>query len=408
MPPATYLDRRSPPHITTLVIAAAFAAGTMSIILPALPAISEEFDADPAVVQLAMSLYLATTAGLQIFIGPLSDRFGRRSIMLSCFLVAMVATLLAIVAPTIEWLLAARMVQGVAVAGMVVGRAAVRDMLAPAKAASMIAYITMGMTIAPMIGPSIGGFLVEYFGWSAAFWLIFCVGLLALLLIWLDWGETNFDTSSSLTQQFRSYPELFASRRFWGYALTAGFGAGAFFSLIGGGPFLAATYYGLPPSANGLVFLFPTFGYLVGNFVSGRFATRFGINRMILYGGTVLVLCLAISGALVRGGMDDLFLFFGSTTFLGLANGLTMPSAIAGFVSVRRHLAGAASGLGGCIQIGIGAALAAFAAAVLVPENGPFVLIAIMFSSAVCALAATLYVIRIGGLEGPKDDTTTL
>lgn len=399
----TFLDRHSPPHITTLVTAAAFAAGSMSIIIPALPDMSTQFDADPAIVQLAVSLYLATTAGLQIFIGPLSDRYGRRVTMIACFMIAIMATLMAILAPTIELLIAARMLQGVAVAGIVLGRAAVRDRVEPARAASMIAYITMGMTIAPMVGPTAGGFMVELMGWSAAFWLILSVGVVALALTWFDWGETHFETAGSLADQLRSYPELVVSRRFWGYALTAGFGSGAFFSLVGGGPFLAATYYGLPPSANGLVFLFPTFGYLVGNYLAGRFSAQVGVNRMMLYGGVILVTSMGISGAFAWVGIDDAYVFFGSTTFVGLSNGLVMPNAVAGFVSVRRHLTGAAAGLGGCIQIGTGAALAALAAAILVPEEGPFLLVAIMFTSAACALASTLYVISIGGLE-PSDE----
>src|SRR5690606_10697078 len=122
-----------------------------------LPGIARYFDADYAVVQLTVSLYLAATAVLQLVIGPASDRFGRRPVMLICFTIFMVGSIAVIYAPTIELLLAARILQAFAAAGMVLSRAIVRDMVGTDEAASKIGYITMGMAVVPMAAPAIGG-----------------------------------------------------------------------------------------------------------------------------------------------------------------------------------------------------------------------------------------------------------
>lgn len=152
------------PHLATLVAATAIAPLAMNVFLPSLPGMAVHFDADYGLVQLSVSLYLAATALLQLFIGPASDRFGRRPVMLLSFVVFLAGSLAAIVAPTIEALLAARMLQAFATAGMVLSRAIVRDTVGPDEAASKLGYITMGMALVPMVGPIIGGFLDEAFG----------------------------------------------------------------------------------------------------------------------------------------------------------------------------------------------------------------------------------------------------
>src|SRR5690606_33453505 len=131
------------------------------------------------VAQLTVSLYLAATAVLQLFIGPASDRFGRRPVMLFSFGMFVLSTLAAIHAPTMEFLLFCRLLQAFAAAGMVLSRAVVRDTVGPNEAASRIGYITMGMTVAPMVGPVLGGFLDAFYGWQAAFYLMLAFGMLA-------------------------------------------------------------------------------------------------------------------------------------------------------------------------------------------------------------------------------------
>ena len=397
-----FLDRNTHPHIITLVMATAFGALAMNLFLPALPSMARYFNAPYSTAQYAVSLYLAATAVMQLGIGPLSDRFGRRPLMAACLAISLLATLAGIYATTIELFLAARVIQGTAIAGMVIGRAAIRDVVDTDQAASKIGYVTMGMSLAPMVGPVIGGLLDEQFGWQSTFWLLFGFGLVAFLLVWFDMGETNSNLSSSFTQQFRSWPDLLRSRRFWGYSLTSAFGSGTFYAFLGGGPFLATDFYELTPSQYGLHFAFVSLGYITGNFISGRFSARTGINRMALTGGIVIALGMALAISLQHAGFSHPLAFFMPITMVGLGNGITLPNANAGIVSVRPHLAGAASGLGGFLQVSGGAMLAVLAGKVLSHGSGPLPLLYVMITSAVLSIVTITFVIQVARSEAAK------
>jgi MFS family permease len=216
-----WLDRRTPPHVITLVAMTGVSALNMNMMLPSLPSLAEYFGADYAVVALAVSAYLAMTAALQVVLGPLSDRYGRRPVTLGCFAVFLLATLGCMLSPSIEVFLGFRMLQAAVASAFAISRAVVRDMVPADQAASLIGYITMGMSLVPMVAPMLGGFLDEHFGWQSVFLVTLIAGVGVTALIWADMGETNRTQSSSFAAQFRAYPELFRSHRFWGYALTA-------------------------------------------------------------------------------------------------------------------------------------------------------------------------------------------
>jgi MFS transporter, DHA1 family, multidrug resistance protein len=390
------------PHLATLVAATAIAPLAMNVFLPSLPGMAVHFDADYGLVQLSVSLYLAATALLQLFIGPASDRFGRRPVMLLSFVVFLAGSLAAIVAPTIEALLAARMLQAFAAAGMVLSRAIVRDTVGPDEAASKLGYITMGMALVPMVGPIIGGFLDEAFGWQSTFVLIFGAGLVAFVVVWFDLSETNHNRSASMSAQFRSYPDLLGSRRFWGYALASAFTSGTFFAFLGGGPYVATEMLGLRPSQYGLYFAIISGGYMVGNFVSGRYSRRFGVNAMMLAGAAIALLGTGASLLLFGIGLFHAISLFGPMALIGIGNGMTLPNANAGLVSVRPHLAGSASGLGGALQIGGGAALSVVSGALLGPQTGPWPLLWVMFLSCIAAVLVTMWIIHIAASTPEK------
>ena len=395
MKKTVFLNRATPPHIATLVVIAGLSALNMNLILPSLPGIATFYQADYALVQLAVSGYLGFTGLLQLIIGPLSDRYGRRPVMIVSLVIFLIATALTPFAPTVESFLALRMLQASVASGMVLSRAIVRDVVSTDQAASMIGYVTMGMTLAPMIGPALGGVMQELFGWQSVFVLLFAFGVVALLLLLADLGETNLNRSPSMLKQFGAYPELLRSRRFWGYSLTATFASGAFFSFLGGGPFVATALLGMQPSELGFYFVFIALGYMSGNFLSGRFARQMGINRMMVTGCIISTLGMVLALALPLAGLWHPLSFFAPIFFVGLGNGITLPSANAGIVSVRPHLAGSASGLGGAMMIGGGAALSALAGAVLTVESGPYPLIIVMLVSCICSVFATFYVIRV-------------
>lgn len=391
LPRGRYLDAATPPHISTLIVLTGLGALTMNVFLPSLPDMAAYFGTEYWVMQLSVSLYLAMNAVLQLFIGPISDRFGRRPVLLGSLILFCIATLGAILAPTATVFLIFRMAQAVIVAGLVLGRAVVRDMVPQEEAASMIGYVTMGMAVVPMIGPAFGGVLDQAFGWQSSFVLLLVAGLAVLWLTWSDLGETAIHTSASFREQLGQYPELFASRRFWGYCLSATFAAGAFFAFLGGAPFVGTNVYGLNSVQVGFSVGAPAIGYFTGNFISGRYSVRMGVNRMITVGAIVSTLGMAIPFVLIPAGFHSAFIFFGSVTLMGGGNGMVMPNATAGMLSVRPHLAGSASGIGGAITILGGALLSAFAGWVLGPDSSALPLVTIMLISSALALVAILY-----------------
>lgn len=392
--PVRFLDRSSPPHIVTLVLLAGLSALTMNIFLPSLPGMAEWFEVPYPLMQLSVALYLGLSAVLQILVGPISDRFGRRSVILWAMGLFLLATIGTLLAPNATVFLVFRMAQAVIAAGMVLSRAVVRDMVPDEQAASMIGYVTMGMSLVPMIGPVIGGVLDDLFGWQANFALLLVLGLLVFALVWADLGETAAINRLGFAAQLRRYPELLTSRRFWGYALCAAFTSGCFFAYLGGAPFVGTEVFGLSSSQVGVYFAAPAVGYAIGNYLSGRFSVRFGINRMVLWGVLVTTAGMALLLILTLFGLHDPNVFFGMITTVGLGNGMTLPNANAGMLSVRPQLAGTASGLGGAIMIGGGAALAALAGAVLQPGASEMPLIVIMLASALAAVLAILAVMR--------------
>ncbi|CDI08558.1 multidrug effflux MFS transporter [Agrobacterium pusense] len=389
-----FLDRTTPPHIITLVVIAGVAALCMNVFLPSLATMAVYFETDYAVMQFAVSGYLAATACLQLVIGPLSDLFGRRPVMLASIAVMIVATLVCMLAPNITVFMIGRVAQAAVVSGFVLARAIVRDMVPMEQAASMIGYVTMGMSVVPMVGPTVGGLLNDISGWQSSFALLCLLGLGILALAWLDLGETNHNRSASFSQQFHAWPELLRSPLFWGYALTSTFSSGMFFSFLGGAPFVGSVLYGLSPAMLGLQFFFMASGYMLGNFISGRYASEIGITRMMLSGNVIGIAGIIAAIALISVGAESAYAFFVPLALIGVGNGVTLPSANAGMVSVQPHLAGSASGLGGAMTIGGGAALSVLASSVLSKEDGTWPLLLVMLATGLVALLTT-YIVRL-------------
>ena len=392
--PNRFLSRRGPPHIATLIILCSLSSLSMTVILPSLPSMADHFQADYRLLQLSVALYLAMNAVVQIFVGPISDTFGRRPVIIGGLVLFLLATLGCIYAPNASVFLAFRMAQAVIATAIVLSRAAVRDIFDSDKAASMIGYVTMGMAVVPMVGPAIGGALEGLFGWTASFWLLAALTLLTWAITHFDFAETAHKSGKSLMAQFREYPELFRSPRFWGYSMSSGLASGAFFAYLGGAPFVGTEIYGLSPAALGVFFATPSLGYAVGNFLSGRYSVRIGINRMVLWGNWIVGAGVAASLALALLGLDSKWSFFLLMIPVGVGNGMAIPNATAGALSVRPHLAGSASGLSGAIMLALGAALSAFAGWLLGPGSTAAPLLIVMLASAILGLATIRAVIR--------------
>ena len=385
---------RTPPHLLTLVALSGVSALSMNVFLPSLPGMARGFGVDYGVMQLSVSAYIGASAVLQLLGGPLSDRFGRRPVViwgLVGFLLATIGTLMATTATTF---LVFRLLQSVITVCMLVPRAVVRDLYDGDRAASMLGYVTMGMAVVPMMAPVAGGVLDELFGWQANFAAMGLLGIAVLILAWRDMGETVRGGGLSLRAQMANYPILARSHRFWGYCLAATLSSGAFFAYLGGAPFVGEQVFGLTPAQVGYWFAAPSIGYVLGNFLSARFSPRVGLNLMILMGAVLCLAALALALLIDMAGPVIPLVFFGAIALMGVGNGMVLPNANAGMMSVRPELAGTASGLGGALAVAGGAVLSALAGALLQPGSGARPLLAIMCASALGALLAILWVFR--------------
>ena len=390
---AIYLNNSTPPHIITLVSLAGMSALSMNIFLPSLPGMTTFFDTTYAIMNLSISMYLAFTALLQLFIGPISDRVGRRPVILISFSIFFLATIGCLVSTTIEGFLFFRMLQAFIVTGMVLSRAIVRDIVEDEKAASMIGYVTMGMATVPMFAPAIGGFLNDLFSWKANFSMLLIIGIVIATFAYFDLGETNKNVSKGFSKQFKEYPELFKSKRFWAYCFTTVFASGSFFSFIGGAPFVSTNSFELSSSAFGIYFGVTTIGYVVGSFISGKFSERFGIHFMLLQGSWITSLGLLLPLFIFLLGFGSATVFFGCMLIAGVGNGMVLPNASAGLLSVRPSLAGSASGIGGAIMLAGGAFLAYLGGLISTEHVGPYPLMYLMTFTAFAALFIVKYII---------------
>ena len=384
----------SPPRLSTLVLLTALSVLSLNMFLPSLSNIAEEFEADYALVNLSIAGYLGITAVLQLVMGPLSDRYGRRPVLMAGTAIFALASLGCALADSIWGFLTFRVLQGAIVSGNALSRAVIRDMVPAQEAASLMGYVAMAMAVAPMLGPMFGGVLDELFGWRATFAVFTGLGVLVLALCWIDLGETNLTPSETFLKQFRDYPELLQSRRFWGYATSLVFSTGAFFAFLGGAPLVANAEFGLSPATLGFCMGTITAGFMFGNFLSGRYAKRYPLTAMMVAGSALACAGLSIGLVLYLAGVVHVATLFGATAFVGIGNGLVVPSSNAGAMSVQPRLAGSAAGLSGALMVGGGALLSSGTGAVLNEVSGAHALLGMMLFSSFLGLLAAISALR--------------
>ena len=380
----------SPPRVITLILLMAGSMLSLNMFLPSLIHMAEEFDVSYAMINLTVSGYLAVTALLQIIFGPLSDRYGRRPVLLASAAVFIVASVGCVLATNFWVFLCLRIFQGAIIAGSALSRAVIRDMMSPQEAVGVLGTTAMAMAIAPMLGPIMGGFLDQAFGWRATFYLYVIMGAALFALIWADLGETNKNPSDTFRQQFATYPELLKSRLFWSYSICLSFSIACFFAFLSGAPMIVQTVLGLPATHLGFYMGSITAGFVFGSFLSGRLIKRVGMTSMILIGRIVAVTGLSVGLIAVLSGFVSAYTIFGATVFIGIGNGLTLPSCSVGVMNVRSDLAGSASGLSGAMAVGFGAILATIMAAILTPENAAYGFLAFLLGTKLVSLFAAI------------------
>ncbi|HZF75289.1 MAG TPA: multidrug effflux MFS transporter [Acetobacteraceae bacterium] len=357
-PPATPSPALRLPPIWLLVGMTGLGPFTMQIMVPSLPGIARALEAPVASVQLTVTLYLAAVAAGQLFYGPLSDRFGRRPLLMGGLAVFTVASLAAAAAPSLGWLIAARVAQALGTcAGMVLARAVIRDCWPRDQSASVLGYVTMGMTVAPMVAPILGSLLEEYVGWRASMLACLAFGIPLAAAAFLRLPETlpAPQPLPGLRSIGRAYASLFALPGFRAMVGVTAFSTGVFFAFLGGAPYVVVEGMGHSPSTFAIAFAAMSVLFALGNFLAGRLSARLGVTRMLSIGTGITTLGAVLALAAVVALPPNLLLFFAPMGIVAIGNGITQPNAIAGALSARPELAGTASALAGALQMGFGA-----------------------------------------------------
>jgi DHA1 family bicyclomycin/chloramphenicol resistance-like MFS transporter len=377
--------------LTLLIAITAVGPLSLNILAPAMPGLIGTLGAGAGTVQLTLSLFLLGMAISQLVLGTLSDRFGRRPVMLAGLALTVVASFAALATTSITGLIVARTCQAFgATAGIVIGRAVVRDLYDRDRAASMIGWVTMAMVVAPMIAPLIGGALDTALGWHAIFAF---VGLFAAaILVWASFQlpETRkVATGEGFAHFLAASGSLLTDRAFLGYALVAAFNSAMFFTFIGGAPHVVVTIMHRSSAEYGIWFLAISLAYMAGNFAAGRWSAKYGIDVMIRAGVAVTVAGAAVGIIWVlldpAGGPAVIMT---PQMIIGFASGFMLPNALAGAVSVRPQAAGAAAGITGFMQMGLGAATSQLIGHLLDGAQTGLPLAAIVLVLCACGLVA--------------------
>ena len=360
------MSSRPAPSLTLLAAVTALGFCALHMVVPALPLLATAFDESPAQVQLVLTLYLAGIAGGQLVYGPLSDRFGRRPVLIAGLVLFLAGTLLCGLAWSLAALIFGRVLQACgACAGIVLGRAIIRDVYEREAAARGLAIVMMAMSLAPGISPAIGAYLAEWVDWRAIFAVLGILGAIVLALTVARLGETNLHPARlHLVGMAASCIALLRSPQFLGFALCSTCTSASWFTFIASAPHVLSEALGEPPSTYGLMILMPMATYILGNAAAARFALRLGSLRLLILGRTI-----ALTGAVA---MALWYLYAGLSAwavFLPIAlaeigDGLSQPAALAAGLSIQPRLAGTASGLMGFLQMTV-AAIGTFVVALL-------------------------------------------
>lgn len=357
--------------IGLLVLLSGIGPFAMISIVPLIPQIGATYAVSYGSAQLALSVYFAFFAIAQLLLGPISDRVGRRPVMVVAMSLFVVGSVAGAMAADFWLVLVGRGMQAFgAAAGVVVTRTIMFDVYGREKSASLIGYLTMAMVIGPMFAPTIAGLFATHLGWQYLFWFSGAVG--ALTVVWMlrrlpetRWlGVATGDDAggagaAGAPQGFFDGLPLLKHPVFLSYAFAWAFGVGIYYAFLAGAAFIVIEQMGRSEAEYGVYFIAAALCYMAGSFLSARYAARIGLLRFIRI-GTFLALCSALSQWLMHGlmpGMMHPIFVFLPMMGVAFANGFVTPNAAASVMAVVPRLSGAASGLAGFIQISLGAVI---------------------------------------------------
>ena len=371
---------------------------SLYILVPALPVLVKTFNTDVTSVQLNVSLFMVGLASSQLVTGPLSDKFGRRPVLLAGLLLMSAATIACVFATSLPQLIGARFFQAVGGGtGMVMARAIIRDLYPRERVGGMLSLVIAVMMIAQLLSPLIGGLIETSFGWRAIFYVMAATAIVITASIAIGLPETRRVVAKTSDSGFINDVRALSSNRvFIGYVLCQMLASAIIFTFAGAGPYIVVDQMHRSSAEFGLWFATSGFAYMMGNLVSVRLSPRFGLDRMIWLG-----LALQIAGSIINaiwgfiGWNSAPSWLFGTHMIVMFGNAFAMSNASAGAISIRPQAAGTASGAMGFLQMGFGSLCSQLGAFLGGQFATPLTLnIAVLSLSAACAAVIAFLVPR--------------
>lgn len=346
-------------HIPVWLLGLITFSGTlaMHIFVPALPAAAKDLGASIGEMQLTVSLYIFGLAVGQLVYGPLSDRYGRRPVLMSGLVLYTLAGVAALVSPGVHALIAARLFQAFGgCAGLVIARAIVRDTSSPDETAKRLAIMNLMVTVGPGLAPIVGGALASTLGWRSIFVALCALGIVNLLLTWRKVPETGIrNCEASMKSLSRDYLGLLASRSFVGYAVGGGCATTSMYAFTASAPFIVINELGRPATEVGICLALLIFGYWIGSMIATRLIGRFAMKRLMVISNLVSIAAALVFFGLAVSHHLTLLPMMAAIMVYTIGAGVASPNALTLAVSVNPKVTGSASGLYGSTQMAVGA-----------------------------------------------------
>ncbi|HUD86719.1 MAG TPA: multidrug effflux MFS transporter [Xanthobacteraceae bacterium] len=353
----------TPGPLFALALASISLIGPLAVhlFLPAIPAVKAALGLSDALAQLTFSIALFGMACATLVYGSLSDRYGRRPVLLSGLMLFLVGSAISAATTSVLALIVGRLVQAVgAGCGITLGRAIAQDVYGRDRLVKAIAYLTMAYTLGPMVAPLVGGILIDAFGWRSVFGFALALGAVIALVAYAVVFETRPPSPENRGggNVLRNYAALFRHIRFTAFVLQSGFVSGTFLATATAASSLLKDMLHRPSTEFGLYFLLFPFGLLAGNFVSSRIGNRVANETMVLAGSLILLAAVATQSSLLLSGHVTPLTLFAPAFFITMAQGISLPYAQSGAMATNPKLAGTAAGVGVFVQNFCGAAFA--------------------------------------------------
>lgn len=360
------------PRLSPISVGLLMALGTMgqlsiNIVLPSLPAISAELAVAPGAERLVLSVFLIGFAGGQLLVGPLSDRFGRRRILIPGLAIYAVFGAVAAISAALDMLLIARLLQGLgAASGFVIARAIARDAFQGAELVRIFGLLTLTMGIVPALAPALGGFIQDTLGWQANMSITVIMGVIMTVLCFIFLPETGTKSEEPFSppQIAITYVSIIKDPTFRRFAGTNALVLGSLYAFHAGAPELMIRQLGLNPSTFGLLAFLHSIAFMLGAYVAPKFGDRFPEPSHVMGGGAVVTLLASIAmlilGLTGHATVVSIMIFM---TIFGFALGVVLPLGVAGALSPFKARAGTATALLGAMQMSAGAMASAAVAA---------------------------------------------